>query len=163
MEKTIYLAGGCFWGVQEYFSRLKGVIQTTCGYANGTTAFPTYEEVKSQKSGHAETVKIEYDDQIISLDKLLEHFLRFVDPYAVNKQGEDEGTQYRTGVYYVDLIDAINARSYLSSHLKKGYTIEIAKLNNFFKAEEYHQDYLKKNPTGYCHINLNVIKDNEKK
>ena len=80
-----------------------------------------------------------------------------------NKQGEDEGIQYRTGVYYVDLIDAINARSYLSSHLKRGYTIEIAKLNNFFKAEEYHQDYLKKHPTGYCHINLNVIKENEKK
>ena len=163
MEKVIYLAGGCFWGVQEYFSRLKGVNNTVCGYANGTTAFPTYEEVKSQKTGHAETVKIEYDDEIISIQKLLEHFLRFVDPYAINKQGEDEGTQYRTGVYYVDLLDAIDARSYLSSVLKRGYTIEIAKLNNFFKAEEYHQDYLKKNPTGYCHINLNVIKDDEKK
>ena len=163
MEKVIYLAGGCFWGVQEYFSRLKGVTNTVCGYANGTTAFPTYEEVKSQKSGHAETVKIEYDNDIITIQKLLEHFLRFVDPYAVNKQGEDEGIQYRTGVYYVDLLDAIDIRNYLSSKLKRGYTIEIAKLNNFFKAEEYHQDYLKKNPTGYCHINLNIIKEDEKK
>lgn len=163
MEKVIYFAGGCFWGVQEYFSRLKGVINTTCGYANGETAFPTYEEVKSQKTGHAETVKIEYDDEIISLEKLLEHFLRFVDPYSINKQGEDEGSQYRSGVYYTDLLDAITTRSYFSSHLKSGYKIEIAKLNNFFKAEEYHQDYLKKNPTGYCHINLNIIKDNEKK
>ena len=163
MEKTIYFAGGCFWGVQEYFSRLKGVLNTTAGYANGTTAFPTYEEVKSQKTGHAETVKIEYDDEIITLEKLLEHYLRFVDPYSVNKQGEDEGSQYRSGVYYVDLLDAITARSYFSSNLKHGYKIEIAKLNNFFKAEEYHQDYLKKNPTGYCHINLSVIKDDEKK
>ena len=163
MIKVIYLAGGCFWGVQEYYSRLKGVISTVAGYANGTTAFPTYEEVKSQKTGHAETVKIEYDDEIISLSKLLEHFLRFVDPYANNKQGEDEGIQYRAGVYYVDLLDAIEARNYLSSKLKRGYTIEIAKLNNFFKAEEYHQDYLKKNPTGYCHINLDKLNDNEKK
>lgn len=163
MEKIIYLAGGCFWGVQEYYSRLKGVISVDAGYANGTTAFPKYEEVKSQKTGHAETVKITYDDEIISLEKLLEHFLRFVDPYSLNKQGEDEGIQYRSGVYYVDLIDAINARSYLSSVLKPGYKIEIAKLNNFYKAEDYHQDYLKKHPDGYCHINLNIINPSEKK
>ena len=163
MEKVIYLAGGCFWGVQEYYSRLKGVISVVAGYANGTTAFPKYEEVKSQKTGHAETVKITYDDEVISLEKLLEHFLRFVDPYSLNKQGEDEGIQYRSGVYYVDLIDAINARSYLSSVLKPGYKIEIAKLNNFYKAEEYHQDYLKKHPDGYCHINLNIINPSEKK
>ena len=163
MVKTIYLAGGCFWGVQEYYSRLNGVISAVAGYANGTTAFPTYEEVKSQKTGHAETVKIEYDDEVISLVKLLEHFLRFIDPYSLNKQGEDEGVQYRTGVYYTDLLDAIDARTYFSSVLEPGYKIEIAKLNNFYKAEEYHQDYLKKNPSGYCHINLNLIKKDEKK
>lgn len=163
MEKTIYLAGGCFWGVQEYFSRLKGVISTTAGYANGETAFPTYEEVKSGKTGHAETVKIIYDNDVISIAKLMEHYLRFVDPYSINKQGEDEGTQYRTGVYYVDLLDAMEVRNYLSAHLERGYTIQIAKLGNFFKAEEYHQDYLKKNPKGYCHINLNLINDDEKK
>ena len=163
MKKTIYLAGGCFWGVQEYFSRLKGVIKTTAGYANGTTAFPTYEEVKSQKTGHAETVKIDYDDEIISLKKLLEHYLRFVDPYSENKQGEDEGIQYRTGVYYTDLLDAIDTSAYLSERLGLEHKIEIKKLSNFFKAEEYHQDYLKKNVGGYCHVNLGLIKKDEMK
>ena len=163
MKKTIYLAGGCFWGVEEYFSRLKGVLETTVGYANGTTAFPTYEEVKSGTTGHAETVKIDYDSDLITIPKLLEHYLRFVDPYSINKQGEDEGSQYRTGVYYTDLLDGMEARSYLSNTLKPGYKIEIAKLGNFFKAEEYHQEYLKKNPHGYCHVNLNLINDNEKK
>ena len=163
MKKIIYFAGGCFWGVQEYFDRLKGVIETVSGYANGKTAFPTYEDVKSQRTGHAETVRITYDDSVISLNTLIEHYLRFVDPYSVNKQGEDEGIQYRTGIYYTDLLDGIEARAYLSEHLEDGYTIEVTKLNNFFRAEEYHQDYLKKNPTGYCHINLNLIKDEEKK
>ena len=163
MKKIIYFAGGCFWGVQEYFDRLKGVLETTAGYANGKTTFPTYEQVKSQQSGHAETVRIVYDDEIISLNTLIEHYLRFVDPYSINKQGEDEGIQYRTGIYYTDLLDGIEARTYLSEHLKEGYTIKVEKLLNFFRAEEYHQDYLKKNPTGYCHINLNLIKDEEKK
>ena len=163
MEKTIFLAGGCFWGVSEYFSRLKGVKEVVCGYANGTTAFPTYEQVKSGQTGHAETVKVTYDDSVISLDKLIEHFLRFVDPYSVNKQGEDEGTQYRSGVYYQDLLDAIVAQEAINSRVGIDNEIEVKKLNNFFKAEEYHQDYLKKNPTGYCHVNLNLIKENEKK
>ena len=163
MEKVIFLAGGCFWGVQEYYSRLKGVISVTAGYANGVTSFPTYEEVKSQKTKHAETVKIVYDDEIISLEKLLEHFLRFVDPYSLNQQGEDKGIQYRSGIYYTDLLDAVTARKYFDEHLKQGYKIEIAKLNNFFIAEEYHQDYLKKNPAGYCHINLSLIKEEAKK
>lgn len=162
MKKTIFFAGGCFWGVQEYFSRLKGVINTTCGYANGTTAFPTYEEVKSQKTGHAETVKIEYDDSEISLEKLCEHFLRFVDPYSENKQGSDVGTQYRSGIFYNDLYDAIIVKNYLSEHLKEGYKIQVAKMCNFFIAEEYHQNYLKKNPSGYCHVNLNLIKSDER-
>ena len=163
MIKTIYLAGGCFWGVQEYYSRLYGVVSVTAGYANGTTAFPTYEEVKSGKTGHAETVKIEYEDTRIILDTLLEHYLRFVDPYSLNKQGEDEGTQYRTGIYYVDLLDGVVARTYLSTRLGRGYKIEIAKLDNFYKAEEYHQDYLKKHPDGYCHINLGLIRPLESK
>ena len=163
MEKTIYFAGGCFWGVSEYFSRLKGVNSVECGYANGNTAFPTYQEVKSQKTGHAETVKIDYDDQIISLDKLIEHFLRFVDPYSLNKQGEDEGIQYRSGIYYQNkedkeiIIESINRR------IGSNHVIEITPLRNYYKAEEYHQDYLKKNPQGYCHVNLNVIRDDEKK
>ena len=163
MEKTIYLAGGCFWGVEAYFKRLKGVLSTTVGYCNGTTAFPTYEDLKSGKATHAETVKIVYDNSAISLEKLLEHYLRFVEPYALNRQGHDIGHQYRTGVYYTDLIDGIAASSYFSSHLQPGWKIEIKQMNNFYKAEEYHQDYLGKNPNGYCHVDLNLIKPDEMK
>ena len=163
MEKVIYLAGGCFWGVQEYYSRLKGVISTTSGYANGSKENPSYQEVRSGLFKHAETVKVVYDDSLITLEKLLEHYLRFVDPYSLNKQGEDEGIQYRTGVYYIDNNDEKPIRSYLNSKLKAGYTIEILPLNNFYNAEEYHQDYLKKNLHGYCHVNLNLINDDEKK
>ena len=163
MEKVIYLAGGCFWGVQEYYSRLKGVISSISGYANGKKANPTYQEVKSGIYNHVETVKIIYDDSLISLDKLLEHFLRFVDPYSINQQGEDRGIQYRSGVYYVDSGEKETIKNYFDTHLKPGYAIEILPLDNFYLAEEYHQDYLKKNVNGYCHINLNIIKDEEKK
>jgi methionine-S-sulfoxide reductase len=113
MKATIFLAGGCFWGMQAYFDQVKGVLETTVGYANGTTAFPRYEEVKTGKTGHAETLRIVYDDEVTSLEKLLELYLRAVDPYSVNRQGEDEGSQYRTGIYYTDLLDGIRARTYL--------------------------------------------------
>jgi len=163
MKKTIYLAGGCFWGVQAYFDQLKGVLSTKVGYANGTTAFPKYEDLKAGKADHAETVKVDYDDEVISLKDLLGHYLRFVDPYAIDKQGHDEGHQYRTGLYYTDLLDGIEAHEYLSSHIEGEYAIEVAQMRNFFPAEEYHQDYLKKNPGGYCHVNLKLIKPDEKK
>ena len=163
MEKIIYLAGGCFWGVQEYYSRLKGVLSTTSGYANGKKENPTYQEVRSEIFEHAETVKIIYDKEIISLEKLLEHFLRFVDPYSFNQQGEDKGIQYRSGVYYVDREDEAIIKNYFSKHLKENYAIEVKPLSNFYLAEEYHQDYLKKNVNGYCHVNLNLIKEEEKK
>lgn len=163
MEKIIYIAGGCFWGVEEYFSQLKGINKTEVGYANGKTINPTYQEVKSHLTGHAETVKIIYEDKIISLEKILEHYLRFVDPYSKDKQGEDIGNQYRTGVYYIDENDKDIIESYLNKKLSKGYLIEILPLSSFYKGEEYHQNYLKKNPTGYCHINLNLIKEDEKK
>jgi methionine-S-sulfoxide reductase len=163
MEKTIYLAGGCFWGVEAYFKKLNGVLDTTVGYCNGRTAFPKYEDLKSGKADHAETVKIVYDPEVISLSKLLEHFLRFVDPYSVDQQGNDVGHQYRSGVYYTDLLDAVEAEMYFSEHLKEGYKIEIKQMNNFFPAEEYHQDYLDKHKDGYCHVNLGLIKQNEKK
>ena len=163
MRKTIYLAGGCFWGVEAYFKRQKGVVETTVGYCNGTTAFPKYEDLKSGKASHAETVKIVYDDQMISLETLLVHYLRFVDPYSVDRQGEDEGHQYRSGVYYCDLLDGIGAESFFSGRLEPGWKIEIKQMNNFYPAEEYHQDYLDKNPGGYCHVNLGLIKPGEKK
>jgi methionine-S-sulfoxide reductase len=161
MERTIFLAGGCFWGVQAYFKRLKGVTNTKVGYCNGTTAFPHYEDLKSGRATHAETVKITYDDSIITLDKLLEHFLRFVDPYSVDQQGHDKGHQYRTGVYFTDLLDGFEAHTYFSQHLKPGWKIEIDQMRNFYPAEEYHQDYLDKNPDGYCHVNLGLIKEDE--
>ncbi len=163
MERVIYLAGGCFWGVQEYYSRLKGVVSTISGYANGNKVNPTYQEVKTGTTLHAETVEVKYNDEEISLTNLLEHYLRFVDPYSVNKQGEDEGNQYRTGVFYVDENDKDIIKKYFDENLNVGYKIEIEKLSSFYKAEDYHQDYLKKNPNGYCHINLNLIKNNEKK
>ena len=163
MKKTIYLAGGCFWGVQAYFERLKGVIDTTVGYCNGQTAFPTYEDLKLGKATHAETVKVDYDDSIISLVAILRHFLNCIDPYSLDKQGGDIGHQYRTGVYYRDLLDGMMADSFFSSNLKPGYKIEIQKMMNFFPAEEYHQHYLDKNPSGYCHVNLKLIKDDEAK
>ena len=163
MEKTIYLAGGCFWGVQAYFKMLEGVIDTRVGYANGTTAFPKYEDLKSGKADHAETVKVVYDPDVIPLTKLVEHYLRFVDPYSVDKQGHDVGHQYRSGIYYTDLLDGVDIELYLSEHLNPGYKIELTQMRNFFPAESYHQDYLDKNPGGYCHVDLNLIKPEERK
>ena len=163
MEKYIYIAGGCFWGVEEYYSRLKGVISTKVGYANGNKSNPKYEELKAHLVSHAETLELLYDDSIISLKKILEHFLRFVNPYSVDQQGEDIGHQYRSGIYFVNDKDEEVIKDYFSKHLNPDYKIEILPLLNFYEAEEYHQDYLKKHPEGYCHINLNLIKDNEKK
>jgi methionine-S-sulfoxide reductase len=163
MEQTIYLAGGCFWGVEAYFKQLKGVLDTTVGYANGTSAFPHYEDLKAGRASHAETVKIIYDDAEISLEKLLEHYLRFVDPYSIDQQGHDIGHQYRSGVYYTNMMDGIRADAYFTDHLKPGWAIEIKQMANFYPAEEYHQDYLDKNPGGYCHVNLGLAKDFEKK
>lgn len=163
MEQIIYLAGGCFWGVQAYFKQLRGVTDTMVGYCNGTTAFPKYEDLKSGKASHAETVKITYEDQVISLEKILEHYLRFVDPYTIDQQGHDVGHQYRSGVYSTNMMDGIRADAYFSDHLKQGWNIEIKQMNNFYPAEAYHQDYLDKNPGGYCHVNLALAKPEEKK
>ena len=163
MEKRIYLAGGCFWGVEAYFRQLKGVLDTRVGYANGTTAFPKYEDLKSGKADHAETVQIVYDPDVISLSELLDHYLRFVDPYSVDQQGHDKGHQYRTGIYYTDLLDGVEANEFLHERLEPGYKISIEMMRNFFPAEEYHQRYLEKNPGGYCHVDLSLAKTNEKK
>ncbi len=153
--KTIYLAGGCFWGLQKFMDQFDGITETTVGYANGNTENPTYEEVKSQKSGHAETVKVEYDQSVISLNKILEKYYLVIDPTSVNKQGGDEGISYRTGIYYVDesdlpIIKEVSAA--VQSRNKKPLAVEIEPLRNFYPAEEYHQKYLVKNPGGYCHI-----------
>lgn len=161
--KTIYLAGGCFWGVDHFFSLAKGIINTEVGYANGTLDNPKYEDLKHGLDDASETVKIDYDENVVSLEKILELYLRVVDPYSVNKQGEDEGVQYRTGVYYQNDSDKEAIKKYFDNVLEKDYKIEVVKLNKFFTAEEYHQDYLNKNPQGYCHINMAKLKPEERK
>ena len=160
--KEIYLAGGCFWGVEEYFSRIDGVVDTVSGYANGSFDNPSYEDLVYRNSGHAETVQVIYDSSKISLDTILRYYFKIIDPTSLNKQGNDTGVQYRTGIYYVNDEDKEIAKILLKEEQKKyskPIVVELIKLKRFDKAEEYHQDYLKKNPNGYCHINLNTAND----
>ena len=152
--ETIYLAGGCFWGVQKYFDQFEGVESTEVGYANGPDKPVNYRAVCSG-SGHAETVKVTYDETRLSLTKLLEYYFMVIDPLSVNQQGNDRGIQYRTGIYYTDdsQIDEIK-KVYEAEEAKAGakLAVELEPLQNFYPAEEYHQKYLDKNPGGYCHI-----------
>ncbi len=153
--KQIYLAGGCFWGVERYLSLLPGVARTEVGYANGRTDSPTYEEVCGQDTGHAETVMVEYDPALISLTFLLDRFYEVIDPVSVNRQGADVGTQYRTGVYYVDESDRdiiLGSIALLQEGLSALVAIEVLPLTRFDAAEAYHQSYLERNAGGYCHI-----------
>lgn len=157
--KEIYLAGGCFWGLQAFFDLRKGVVETIVGYANGNTENPTYELVCTNKTGYAETVYIKYDEEEITLNKILEDFWKVIDPTLLNRQGGDIGTQYRTGIYYTDENDLNiirNSIGYEQKKYNKPIVTEVEKLKNFYKAEEYHQKYLKKNPNGYCHIDLSL-------
>ena len=156
MNKTIYLAGGCFWGMQKYFDRFEWAVDTTVGYANGPDRAPTYEEVCAD-SGHAETIRLVYDDERVSLTEILDHFFLAVDPLSVNRQGEDSGIQYRSGIYYTDddQREEIEKRAKEESRkLGAPLATQILPLSNFFEAEEYHQKYLEKNPGGYCHIKI---------
>ena len=152
--KTIYLAGGCFWGMQKFFDQFDGVTGTEVGYANGPDKAPSYEEV-CRSSGHAETVRVDYDEEKMSLTDLLRFYFMVIDPLSVNQQGNDIGVQYRTGIYYTDesQLPAIEA-VYAEEEEKAGakLAVEMEPLRNFFSAEEYHQKYLEKNPGGYCHI-----------
>jgi len=153
--KTIYLAGGCFWGVEKYISLITGVISTSVGYANGRTPNPTYDDVCYYNSGHAETVKVEYDPTKVSLKFLLNLFFEAIDPTSLNRQGSDIGAQYRTGIYYIDEADKdtiLDSIALLQESYDKQVMIEVKLLENFYLAEEYHQKYLYKNPGGYCHI-----------
>lgn len=155
MLKEIYFAGGCFWGLQKYFSLAGGVMSTETGYANGVLSCPTYEEVCTGETGHAETVKVIYDDELTTLTHLLELFYQVIDPTSLNRQGNDIGTQYRTGIYFVDEAEKIAIVASLRE-LQKQYqqplAIEVMPLANYQRAEEEHQNYLDKNPGGYCHI-----------
>lgn len=159
-KKTIYLAGGCFWGVEGYYQRIQtGVLNTEVGYANGKTENPTYQEVCGGDTGFVETLKLEYDADQLSLREVLAHFFRIVDPTTADRQGNDIGSQYRPGIYYVDESDFAEICDYIDARRKdysKGIVIEVYPLSNFYDAETYHQDYLDKNPSGYCHINLDL-------
>ena len=152
--QTIYLAGGCFWGVQKYFDQFDGVLATEVGYANGPEEAPSYRDV-CNSSGHAETVKIEYDPEAISLKELLDYYFMVIDPLSINRQGNDRGIQYRTGIYYTDESQLPEIKTvYREQEEKAGakLAVEMEPLKNFYTAEEYHQKYLDKNPGGYCHI-----------
>lgn len=151
----IYLAGGCFWGMEKYLASIRGVLSTEVGYANGKTMNPTYEDVCRKNTGHAETVRVSYDPEVVSLRFLLELYFEAIDPTAVNRQGADVGVQYRTGIYYTDpayLPVIQEAVGELQKTLDRPVAVEVKPLENFSSAEEYHQQYLDKNPGGYCHI-----------
>lgn len=153
--KRIVLAGGCFWGVEKYFKKKEGIISTKVGYANGKTTNPTYEEVCSGKTGHVEVCEVLYDERAVSLEEILGYFWKIINPVLLNRQGNDIGTQYRTGIYYTDPEDlSVINKSFLEEKLKYKDPIvtEVKILENFYPAEEYHQDYLTKNPGGYCHV-----------
>lgn len=157
MNKIIYLAGGCFWGIEAYFSKLIGVA-TEVGYANGKTKDTTYKTVS--QTNHAEVVKITYNDNLIRTAEIIDRFFQIIDPFSLNKQGNDEGTQYRTGIFFEKndkytkhLALAFNA--YIEKIAERKTEVIIEEIKNYVPAEEYHQKYLKKNPFGYCHINVN--------
>ena len=153
--KEIYLAGGCFWGTEHFFKQIAGVVETEVGFANGHTDSPTYEQVYTDTTGYAETVKVVYDPAQVALDFLLQMFFVAIDPTSLNKQGPDEGTRYRTGIYYTDAADrTIIDRVYDEEQTKyaEPLVVEREPLAKFYPADAYHQDYLDKNPNGYCHL-----------
>lgn len=155
-KKEIYFAGGCFWGTEHFFKQIRGVEATQVGYANGNTKNPTYEQVYTDATGFTETVKVIYDPSQLSLELLLELFFKTIDPTSVNKQGNDIGTRYRTGIYFKDKNDEPiikKALQELAKQYQEPIAVENLPLKNFYDAEEYHQNYLDKNPGGYCHIN----------
>ena len=155
MEKKIYLAGGCFWGTDHLFSLVDGVVKTAAGYANSKVAYPSYEEVCTGRTGAAETVEVVYDDTKVGLTDLLSIYFRSIDPTTLNRQGNDIGTQYRTGIYYTDPADLPAIEAFVAA-VQRRHTeplaVEVGPLVNFYPAELYHQEYLYKNPQGYCHV-----------
>ncbi|WP_212923061.1 peptide-methionine (R)-S-oxide reductase MsrB [Capnocytophaga cynodegmi] len=154
--KEIYFAGGCFWGTEHFFKQIRGVVATQVGYANGNTQKPSYEEVYTDKTGFTETVKVIYDPKQVDLQLLLDLFYETIDPTSLNKQGNDIGTRYRTGIYTIDDSDRemiTKSLNELASKYNQPIVVENLPLKNFYDAEEYHQNYLDKNPGGYCHIN----------
>ncbi len=159
-QKEIYLAGGCFWGTEHYFKQIEGVTATEVGYANGNIENPTYEQVCTDKTQFAETVHVCYNPEVVSLDFLLQLYFKAIDPLSVNQQGHDTGTQYRTGIYYTDPTDLPTIEKVFMREqqmYQQPLAVEKRPLENFYPAEEYHQDYLDKNPAGYCHLPLSLF------
>lgn len=159
--KRIYFAGGCFWGTEHMFKQVRGVVATTAGYANGCGDNPTYEQVYSDKTGYVETVCVEYNPEEVSLGLLVELYFRSIDPLSINRQGGDCGTRYRTGIYYTDDEDIpIIEEKYrcVEEQIGEPLAVEFEPLVVFYAAEEYHQDYLDKNPAGYCHLSIDLMR-----
>lgn len=159
--KKITLAGGCFWGLEAYFQRVKGVTSTIVGYIDGLTDNPNYDEV-CDGSGHAEAVYMEYDESVIDLPKILKHFFRIIDPTQINRQGNDLGVQYRSSIYYYDDSDKLVSEEFINSirnNYEKPVQTKVIKAPKFYDAEAFHQKYLDKHPSGYCHIDLNLLKE----
>lgn len=153
--KEIYLAGGCFWGTEHFLKLIEGVEATQVGYANGNIAHPTYQQVCTGTTDFAETVRVQYDPARVDLPFLIDLYLKTIDPTSLNRQGNDRGTQYRTGIYYTDPSDAPLIKETvqrLAARYPRPLAVEIEPLKNFYPAEDYHQNYLDKNPGGYCHI-----------
>lgn len=160
-KRTIYFAGGCFWGVEHFFKGVDGVAEAVPGYANGKTENPSYQEVYTDTTGHAETVKVTYNPERVALKELLRLFFTVTDPLTLNRQGHDEGTRYRSGVYYEyadDLPVIEEAFKEVEARLGVPIVTECAPLSCFYPAEEYHRDYLDKNPEGYCHLPLKTFR-----
>ena len=160
MTKDIYFAGGCFWGTEHFFKQINGVVATEVGYANGHTENPTYKDVCTDKTGFAVTVRVSYDTERVSLRFLIDMYFHAIDPTSLNQQGHDKGTQYRTGIYYTDdsdlpIIDSVYEEK--QKECSEEFVVERLPLKNFYTAEEYHQDYLDKNPDGYCHLPLSLF------
>ena len=158
--KTIYFAGGCFWGTEHFLRQFDGVLETKVGYANGNLANPSYELVYTDQTGHVECVCVTYDESLISLATLCRLFFKSIDPLSLNRQGEDVGTRYRTGIYWTDDADR-EVVTEVYDEIQKRYSeplaVEKTQLQCFYPAEEYHQDYLVKKPEGYCHLPLSLI------
>lgn len=160
MTNEIYFAGGCFWGTEHFFKQINGVIATEVGFANGHTDKPTYEEVYTDTTGYAEAVKVRYDSNVIDLKFLVQMFFKAIDPTSLNKQGHDVGTRYRTGVYYTSDTDLPTIEQVFDEEQTKigqPLAVELLPLTNFHPADARHQDYLDKNPQGYCHLPLSLF------
>lgn len=160
MTREIYFAGGCFWGTEHFFKQLHGVVSTEVGYANGHTKNPTYQDVCKDNTGFAETVHVVYNSELVTLGFLVEMYFKIIDPLSVNQQGHDTGAQYRTGIFYTneaDLDEIASVYNNVEQSVGCPLAVELKPLSNFYTAEEYHQDYLDKNPEGYCHLPVSVF------